>query len=55
MAFYLGTIAAQMAKKGDDVKFQDQQETEELMEMQQRGQREETQQDLLQTLGRGPL
>jgi len=55
LTFYLSTIAAQMAKDGDDVQFVDQEETEELIDMQRKQQLRETQQGLLERIGNAPI
>jgi len=55
LTFYLSTIAAQMAKDGDDVSFVDQEETEELIDMQRKQNLRETQQGLLERLANAPI
>lgn len=55
MVFYLTTIAAQMAKEGDDVRFIDQEATESLLEVQRQANKSKTQQSMLQTLANAPI
>lgn len=55
LMFYLTTIAAQMAKEGDDVRVLDQRETEDLIKGQRQVQLRETQRGLLETLANSPI